>query len=356
MQYQQRDLDLCAITTVLTSPLARRRGLGIASTANAMSQAADQGAEVANLGIFEQGYYDRLGFGSGCYENYMGFNPSDLSGNRVGDCRIPRRLTKADWAAMDSSMKHRWTSHGGCVLAPPEVVKCEAAWRASTGDGYGFGYEDDQGQLTHFFYGTLNGPHGPLDISAMAYQNGEQLLELFALLRSLSDQISLVHLIEPPHLHLQDLLQHPIRLQRITKRSDHSTYQVSRSSWQFRVLDLAKCISKTHLDGPDVEFNLVVNDPISEHFSSTQLADEKQWTGVAGEYVVYLGEDSTIETGSNADLPTLIASINAFSRLWLGVRPATQLAISDQLSGSQELLDDLDAALRLPVAKWGWYF
>lgn len=354
MRHLDEDLRLCAVTTVLTSPLARRRGLGTATTANALSAAAKNGAAVAALGIFEQGYYDKLGFGNGGYENYVGFSPADLSPDRVGKSRVPRRISKNDWAAIDEAMKNRWIGHGGCVLEPAEVVKCEARWRAGTGEGLGFGYENDHGQLTHFFYASSDGPHGPLHICAMAYQNGEQLLELFALLRSLGDQISLVTLIEPPHLHLQDLLQHPIELQRITKQSKHANYNVARSFWQVRILNLAQCIKQTHVHGPDVEFNLVLTDPIEDYFADSNSTN--QWQGIAGEYVIHLGEDSTIESRSKPKLPTLHASVNAFSRMWLGVRPASELAISDQLRANGELLDELDIVLRLPSPKWGWNF
>ena len=44
----------------------------------------------------------------------------------------------------------------------------------------------------------------------------------------------------------------------------------------------------------------------------------------------------------------LRASIGALSRLWFGVRPATGLAVTDDLAGPPELLEALDRALVLP--------
>jgi len=46
-----------------------------------------------------------------------------------------------------------------------------------------------------------------------------------------------------------------------------------------------------------------------------------------------------------------IKEIKSIKRIWLGVRPATSLAITDQLSASQKLLEKLDWALRLPDPK-----
>ena len=69
-----------------------------------------------------------------------------------------------------------------------------------------------------------------------------------------------------------------------------------------------------------------------------------------------LGNESHAEAGSSASLPTLNASVNAFSRMWFGIRPASSLAVTDNLHGPAELLKDLDESLRLPTAHLGWDF
>ncbi|MBN1461555.1 MAG: hypothetical protein JXA57_18655, partial [Armatimonadetes bacterium] len=86
------------------------------------------------------------------------------------------------------------------------------------------------------------------------------------------------------------------------------------------------------------------------------LEEGASWRGVAGRYLVTLGPSSGAELGENASLPTLRASVNAFTRMWLGVRPATGLAVTDDLSGPPELLDHLDSVLRLPEPKPDWDF
>lgn len=345
MQYLDEDLNLCAVTAVTTSHTARRRGLGMVCTAEAIASATAAGAEIAALGIFEQGYYDGLGFGNGSFQHSVAFDPADLK--KLGDHAIPRRLTKDDWQSISHAMQTRWRGHGGCNLTP-NIARAEVGFQK---DSFGLGYVDDQGELSHFFFGKLSGEHGPLRISAIAYRNGEQLLELFSLLRSLGDQISCVKMVEPPHLHLQDLLIQPFRKRELSEDSDLQSRQISGSVWQFRILDIAACIGKTHLDGPELEFNLVLTDPVTKHLHS-----EPTWRGAAGDYTVYFGEDSSVDPGKKTSLPTLQATVNAFSRMWLGVRPATHLAISDELSGPQELLEDLDVTLRLPTAVLGWDF
>jgi len=86
------------------------------------------------------------------------------------------------------------------------------------------------------------------------------------------------------------------------------------------------------------------------------LDDDAPWWGVSGDYVVTLGPTSSAEPGRDVALPTLTASAGAFTRMWLGVRPATGLAVTDELSGPQGLFEELDWALRLPDPKPDWDF
>ena len=69
-----------------------------------------------------------------------------------------------------------------------------------------------------------------------------------------------------------------------------------------------------------------------------------------------LGAESSCAEGHDASLPTLDASVGAFTRLWLGVRPATGLAVTDALNGPAPLLQALDETLRLPEPQPDWDF
>ena len=103
--------------------------------------------------------------------------------------------------------------------------------------------------------------------------------------------------------------------------------------------------------GKPVSFNLELTDPVTEI-----LTGETSWTGLTGNYVVTLGEDSSAAAGTDPKLPTLNASINAFTRMWYGVRSASSLAVTDDLSGDEGLLTQLDLVLRLPRPHFGWDF
>jgi hypothetical protein len=105
------------------------------------------------------------------------------------------------------------------------------------------------------------------------------------------------------------------------------------------------------LQGDPVRFNLSLHDPIEQF-----LDDDTPWRGVGGDYVLTFGPASSAERGTSEALPTLTASAGAFTRMWLGVRPASGLAVTDDLSGGQELLEELDRMLRLPEPKPDWDF
>ena len=63
------DLSMCAVTAVTTSHVARRLGAARRLTALSLAEQAQSGAEVARLGMFDQGFYETVGFGTGNYVN-----------------------------------------------------------------------------------------------------------------------------------------------------------------------------------------------------------------------------------------------------------------------------------------------
>ena len=124
MRYQSEDLRMSAITAVTTSRIARKQGFAKRLTAAMLASEAQAGAEVSALGMFDEGFYDRLGFGTGCYEYWRTFDPSTLKVDRR--FRVPKRLTVDDWQAMHQALLDRRLGHGGCTLEPPATFK--AAW------------------------------------------------------------------------------------------------------------------------------------------------------------------------------------------------------------------------------------
>ncbi len=352
------DLPMCAVTAVMTSRIARRLGLALQLTARQVAAGALDGAAIAVLGVFDQGFYDRLGFGTGSYENMIRFDPTTL---RVDvPFRPPKRLTKGDWRAVHGAMMTRRRGHGGCLLPETRLMKAELGLRPGS---FGLGYETD-GVLTHCLWlSPRDVSHGPYNVEMLAYQDGDQLLELLGLLKSLADQVSLIEMPEPPDIQLQSLLDQPFRNRRNTRKSDFSASHQAQAWWQLRVLDVAACVERRHWPGEKVEFNLKLTDPISDY-----LPEEGAWRGCAGDYRISIGPSSWAERGCSEDLPTLHASTGAFSRLWFGVALASSLAITDGLdtqepvrgdlseSASPSLIERLDQALCMPQPMVGWDF
>ncbi|MFT5377223.1 MAG: putative acetyltransferase, partial [Candidatus Latescibacterota bacterium] len=191
---------------------------------------------------------------------------------------------------------------------------------------------------------------GPFSVRWMAYQTDEQFFELLALIKSFGDQFHQISMSEPPHIALQDLLHRPFYHRRLTKNSPLAAKVDADARWQMRICDVVQCLAKMHLAGAELSFNLKLEDPI-EAF----LEADSPWRGVGGDYRVSLGPQSMAEIGSDPALPTLEASVGAFTRLWSGAHPARRLALSDHFVAKPQLIEQLDWALppASPVDRMG---
>ncbi len=348
MRYLDQDVPTSFLTAVTTSRIARKQGFASRLTAQAVAADAAEGALVSALGMFEQGYYNQLGFGTGGYEHWVSFDPASLTVGRKA--RVPRRITSDDWAPAHACRLARRRGHGSCNIAPPQITRADMLW-ATNGFGLGYGVGPDGG-LTHMLWCSVKEiEQGPYSVQWLAYQTADQFLELMALLRSLGDQVRLVRMQEPQGIQLQDILKQPFKQRQVSEKSKYESTIKAAAYWQMRICDLAGCLGRTHLWAGEVRFNLKLSDPI-EGF----LEADSPWRGISGEYVVTLGRESSAERGSDARLPTLTASVGAFTRLWLGVRPASGLAVTDDLVGPPDLLARLDRILCLPEPKTEWDF
>ncbi len=346
MRYMERDLPMAACTGVTTGRVARRAGLARQLLARSLANEARRGAALSALGVFEQGFYDALGYGTGTYSIRARFDPAQL---RVS--RAPRpavRVSSDDWQEAHESRLARRRRHGGCNLTPAGITRLEMANREKS---FGMGYRDAPGgRLSHWVWiwsdSMEQGPYR----AELVFRNGDDLQDLLALLKSLSDQVLSVSVREPAGIMLQDWLNRPFRHMNVTAEGKHEARIQASACWQVRILDLAACIGAVTSLAPDVAFNLELRDPVEQYAAQTG------WTGIGGTYVVVLGAESNCRTGSEPSLPTLEASVNAFSRMWLGVCPASGLAITDDLRGPEELIRRLDLVLRTPVPQPDWDF
>ncbi len=347
IRYQDETLPIQIVAAVTTSRIARKQGFAGRMTAHLIAVDAAEGAALSTLGIFEQGFYNRLGYGNGSYENLVRFDPANLKVD--GPSRPPKRITVDDVEQVLKATHNRRRVHGSINIHPLSAMRGELSWKKEL---FGLGYYAEDGEtLTHFLWANPKGEHGPYRISMFVYQNREQFLELMGVVKSLGDQVHMVAMREPTDVQLQDLIKAPFRHYSTTNNSDFEADNQSYAYWQMRICDLQTCIDATHLRTDPVRFNLALHDPIEKY-----LSEDAPWHGISGEYIISFGKESSVEVGSDASLPTLTAGVGAFTRMWLGVRPASGLAMTDELAGPDELLAALDKAFMLPTPHPDWEY
>ena len=222
-------------------------------------------------------------------------------------------------------------------------MQAEFAWFEN---GFGFGYRDDAGRLTHFISGELKDEYGPFKVRTMAYRNTDQLLELLRLLHEMADQFRSVDMNEPPEVQLQVLLRDPLRERERSEKAEHASFHHAVAWWQGRILDLEAAVAARHWLGGELRFNVTISDPVADRVGGA-------WPGVGGDYTVVVGENSYTEAGHSNGPLLLECSVASFTRLWLGVAPASSLAVTDQFEAPPELINRLDDALRLPTPRVG---
>lgn len=332
-------LPFWAVTSVTVGHAGRKKGLASALTAEITALGAQEGCLLAGLGIFEQGYYNRMGYGNGPCNRIVTFRPSDLPGSLPSPGRTCR-LSLKDIEEVVLGVRNRMPCHGQVTLSG-NFYKASIQWENRM---FGLGCRNREGALTHQLWYTLDsGEHGPCRVLMMSYPDSRRLMELMGMIRSLGDQIDLAVMEEPPHLQFQDLMRTPIRNERMLRGSRHPVGVRSLSYVQVRILDLARVMESTSVPWGESRFNLTLSDP-----AGPVLSRRTAWRGCSGEYTVVLGPEGRAEPGHTRGLRTMRAGVGAFTRLWLGVRPPSVLAVTDEIEAPPSLLAELDGLLRLP--------
>ncbi len=346
IRYQDKELDLNCIAGVTTGVVGRRQGIAGRLTAQVIAREAERGAKVSCLGIFEQGFYNKLGFGNGKMDIISCFYPGDL--NIPIKPRIPIRLTANDVEDMYYSRIRRLRGHGGVNLGKGLMLM-----EIKYGKCFGLGYRDPDGKLGHhFFCRGLSKEHGPWRVEWIVYRNMKELQELLALMQGLGDQAYLIRMNEPPNIQIQDFLKKPLSHRAMSRRGEYEAASYSFAYWQMRMNDIPACFAAMSMNTEPVRFNLVLEDLIERFLTDSSYS----WKGVSGKYIVTIGPESAAEPGESPNLPTLTTTVNDLTRLWLGLKKASYLQIAGKMEAPESLIKALDAAINLPLAEPDWLF
>ena len=350
IRHGNADLSLTLVSAVTTSHIARQLGYAGRLTAEAVArERIEKGSLVAILGIFDQGFYDKLGFGTGPYDHVIAFDPADLL-VESGQLRSPIRLGPTDVERIHRARAAHVHGHGSCVISSSGFTHGQMM---NPPGGFGLGYEDpDTGELTHHFWAFKG--DGPFRVAWLCFRTREQFRELLGLLRGLSDQVMLIRMMEGTGIQMQDLLRRPFRGRQISAKGSFEQRSTGVAWWQARILDLPGCLERTRLQTAEsVTLNLILTDPIEGYLSETT---REHWSGIGGEWVVTLGPKCRAERCElRPELPTMKTSVGTFPRMWLGVSPPTGLALtSPDLDAPRDLLHRLDRVLLMPTPRPDW--
>ncbi|MCH2135933.1 MAG: hypothetical protein MK101_05050 [Phycisphaerales bacterium] len=345
MRVLDSTLDLCVIAGVYASLVARQGGHATRMTAQQVAAGVADGAVVASLGIFDQGFYDRVGFGCGPYVHRRTIEPSSLKVPKL--TRPPVRLGVDDAAEMHACRLARRQWHGAVNIPAVGIMVLECCERP----GWGMGFRDSAGILTHCMWFEHNDAieNGPWTVSWMAWADRSQLLDLLGVVRSLGDQVMGVRVTNPPGVSMQDFVDRPFAWIARTKDGPNAVKPTGVAYRQHRICDLPACMEAIQLASEEVRFNLTLEDPI-ERF----LPQDAPWRGCGGDWTITAGAQSSAVAGHEEGLELLEASLGAFTRFWLGARRATALHLCDAFDGPESLLSRLDGCWRLPEPAADW--
>ncbi len=348
--YHDSPLPFAGVTGVATSRVARKQGLASRTTARALAHQGREGVVVAGLGIFDQGFYNKLGFGTSAYDHLATIDPGSLN---VPYCRkTPVRLSAADAAEMHAARLSRRVRHGSVTLHAEE----NTALRASGSDSdFGLGFRDETtGELTHHLWvSTQNLNAGPYHVSWLAYRTVGQLVELLGLLRNLGDQVYAVWLAEPSGVQLQDFIDRPFRRHRQARRGEFETSTNAAAQFQYRIMNVPAAMEAAaqwlHKRGSELPaFTMQVLDPVSRY-----LTADDGWAGCDGLYRVGPDGAGPAASGASVDLEIGIGDL---TRFWLGVVPATTLRDTGAAAVGGRLARNLDDAFAGPPPLTDWFY
>ncbi len=348
MHFDQTQVSLGGVTAVTTSRIARRLRFASRLTARTVAHLGDEGVAVALLGMFEQGFYDRFGFGVGPYENRVFVYPGDL--DVPVRYRTPERLDFDEQIdEIHEAMVNRMPRHGGIVVGGERFTKAGSQLEDEIST---YGYRTD-GVLTHFLSVLTKGENGPDRVIRMAYETKQQCFELLRLIQEWGDQVDCIRFVEPVWMQVQDFMKQPGREYRRTKDTPNAMKIDADAWWQLRIVDLDMCIKAMRVPSTDLSVIVELEDPIEPHL--IQSGYEGDWKPLSGTWRLSFGSAQgaeRVEAMPDVDLRT---SVNALSRWWLGVVSANTLHAMGQFQSEPDVVEALDAlTAHLPTPQIGW--
>ena len=327
-QHGNTRLPFSIISSVNTGRIGRKQGLATKTLSESLGDSYLSGAVAAGLGIFDQGFYDRVGFGTTGYERWIRFDPSLLLPGLPTERAV--RLDESNCDEIHAHRLSRMRYHGSVNVTPSGHTRLELK---ESRNGFGLGIRRNGDLVSHFWFSAKNIESGPYSVYWHAFTDWESIPAALGLLTNLGDQVHLVHMREPVYLQMQDFVLKPLRNQAMSAGARSEQRTRAKAYHQMRILDLRKAVEVVSLSHGEIEFNLQLSDPVESH-----LSESSPWRGCGGDYTIRLGKESMCAEGHASGLPLMSADIGTFTRFWAGVLSPRALSVSKRLTAPEDLL------------------
>lgn len=276
-------LPLAGVTGVASPPEHRRKGLVREMMRAALREYRDRGWPLSALRPFDEGFYARLGWATGCRYETATVDPAALS--RVG-APVPgefRRIHPGDYERL-VPVYEEWLAGRDLATRRSADWWRDRVFQDWSSELYCYAVERDGEVRGYLLYSVDDGGETTLSVDEMAYRDGEAYLELLRFCYHHEAQVDAVELVGPDATRVLEVVEdrgavetgvRPGQMVRVVDvpaalealpypgvdraavtvavADDHAPW--NEATWRIRVVDGAATVTETDA-APDAELDV----------------------------------------------------------------------------------------------------
>ena len=297
-------LSMGGVSAVASPPENRRRGLVGELLSESLAEYRDRGWPIAALHPFDEGFYARYGWATGCRRHVATVDVDALAGTQDAAAGSFRRVEPSAAAETLDGVFASWLEGYQLATDRGEDWWRDRVFQTGRSELYGYAWERDGEPRGYVVYEIDAGDDGrTLETYEFAHVDHEAYLNLLRFCHDHDSQVERVELHGPAHDRLLDVV------------ADRNAVDVEVASGQMvRIVDVPLALSAIEYDGvDDARVTVAVAD------------DHAPWNEATFEVTVADGTASVAETDAE---PDATVDVGTLSQLFVGhhsVEAARQL-------------------------------